>query len=238
MLFGSSNCRLTRGPYFLDKEVGWVCKQTTMGHSGLCPAFPWHHCWWGLKGLWTKSSLRLLFLPPFLPHTHRNTHAELLHRYDLTTTTFQVSPCCPPSPSKALTHCLLSTLSALTPHAATPLSGTHCLTLRGFHQGDELTAAAMRSAASWLQPSASHWFQQSVSILHPLQLAHAIIAGQRITGEAVDVSGWSQVWESSFTGLLTTATQESLKVLVFLNILFVCHIICGNLFGKWHECVE
>lgn len=134
-------------------------------------------------------------LPSSLPHTHthKNTHAELLHRYDLTTTTFQVSPCCPPSPSKALTHCLFSTLSALTPHAATPLSGTHCLTLRAFQQGDELTAAAMRSAASWLQPSASHWSQQSVSILHPLQLAHAIIAGQRITGEAVDVSGWSQV---------------------------------------------
>lgn len=49
----------------------------------------------------------------------------------------------------------------------------HCLPRESFsfQRGDEPTAAAVRSQACWLQLSAAHWFQQSVSILHPLEPA-------------------------------------------------------------------
>lgn len=47
-------------------------------------------------------------------------HTQLSHRYDLTTAKFQVSPCCPPSPSRSLPLSHFNTLSAPT----TPMSGS------------------------------------------------------------------------------------------------------------------
>lgn len=164
-----------------------------MGCGGLCTAFPWHHCWWGLKGLWTKSSLRLLFLAP----SHIHTHSQSCHT-GMTSLSHNIPgfTLLPPSPSKSLPLRLFNTLSALTPHTATPMSGPYCLRLRGFQQRDELTAADMRSAASWLQLAASHWLQQWVSILHPVQCTHNQYWSTDYGRGHWHVSGWSQVWAS------------------------------------------
>lgn len=96
-------------PSDFDKETGRVYSWV-----GPCNAFPWHHYWRGLKGLWTEG---FSFSPS---HTHTVVIQVWLHHYHIPGFTLL-----PPSSSKSLPRSHFNTLSAPTPPlSATPMLGS------------------------------------------------------------------------------------------------------------------
>lgn len=88
------------------------------------------------------------------------------HRYDLITTTSLVSPCCPRP------HQILSLSVTLTPYLPSHLPSLPHPSQAPLFPIREIQLST-RSQACWLRLSAAHWFQQSVSLLHPLKPARS-----------------------------------------------------------------
>jgi len=126
----------------------------------------------------TESFLKLLSLS--LTHTHTHTHTYTHTHTPTHTHTHTHSMTSSPPHSRfhlaALPLCHFNTLSAPSPPLyCHTLLRLHCSSSESFsfQRRDELTAATVRLQACWLQLSASHWFQKSVSILNPLKPARS-----------------------------------------------------------------
>ncbi len=124
-------------------------------------------------------------------HSHKHTHMHAdtqvwPHHHHIPGFTLLL-----PSPPKSLPLSHFNTLSAPSPPLLPHPSQAPLFTTRERQLSP--TTAAVRSQACWLQLSASHWFQQSVSLLHPLKPARSHHWAKDYGKGHWHVSGWAGV---------------------------------------------